>query len=99
MKESIKMKTNNYNFKLRVAGLIIKNNKLLLVEMDDSGFLCLPGGHVELGETTEESVKRELQEETRQDVSTLKYLGVIENYFINNNIVVNDFTLIENCKW
>lgn len=83
MRESIKMKTNDYNFKFRVSGLIIKNNKLLLVDMDDSGFLCLPGGYVELGETTEEAVKRELNEEIRQDVRIEKYLGVVENYFIN----------------
>ena len=36
MRESIKMKTNDYNFKFRVSGLIIKNNKLLLVDMDDT---------------------------------------------------------------
>ena len=48
MRESIKMKTNDYNFKFRVSGLIVKNNKLLLVEMDDSRFLCLPSGYVEL---------------------------------------------------
>ena len=63
MRESIKIKTDDYNFKFRVSGLIIRNNKLLLVDMDDSGFLCLPGGYVELGETTEEAVKRELVEE------------------------------------
>ena len=28
MRESIKMKNNDYNFKFRVSGLIIKNNKL-----------------------------------------------------------------------
>lgn len=83
MRESIKMKTNDYNFKFRVSGLIIKSNKLLLVDMDDSGFLCLPGGYVELGETTEEAAKRELTEEIRQDVRVEKYLGVVENYFIN----------------
>ena len=86
MRESIKMKTNDYNFKFRVSGLIIKNNKLLLVDMDDSGFLCLPGGYVELGETTEEAVKRELNEEIRQEVRIEKYLGVVENYFIKKNI-------------
>ena len=83
MRESIKMKTDNYNFKFRVSGLIIRNNKLLLVDMDDSGFLCLPGGYVELGETTEEAVKRELVEEIDNDVIVKKYLGVVENYFIN----------------
>ena len=83
MRESIKIKTDDYNFKFRVSGLIIRNNKLLLVDMDDSGFLCLPGGYVELGETTEEAVKRELIEEIGKDVIVKKYLGVVENYFIN----------------
>lgn len=83
MKESIKIKTEDYNFKFRVSGLIIKNNKLLLVDMDDSGFLCLPGGYVELGETTEVAVKRELLEEVGKNFDISKYLGVVENYFIN----------------
>ena len=83
MRESIKMKNNDYNFKFPVSGLIIKNNKLLLVDMDDNGFLCLPGGYVELGETTEEAVRRELKEEIQKDVKIEKYLGVVENYFIN----------------
>lgn len=38
MRESIKIKTEDYNFKFRVSGLIIKNNKILLVDMDNSGF-------------------------------------------------------------
>ena len=83
MRQSIKIKTNDYNFKFRVSGLIIKENKLLLVDMDDSGFLCLPGGYVELGETTEEAIKRELLEEVGINFSTTKYLGMVENYFIN----------------
>lgn len=83
MRESIKMKTEDYNFKFRVSGVIIKNDKLLLVNMDDSGFLCLPGGYVELGETTEEAMRRELLEEIGKKFEIDKYLGVVENYFIN----------------
>lgn len=83
MRTSINIKNDDYKFKFRVSGLIIRNNKLLTVEMDDSGFLCLPGGHVELGETTEEAVIRELYEETTKTVIIKKYLGVTENYFIN----------------
>lgn len=83
MRESIKIKTDDYNFKFRVSGLVIKNNKILLVDMDDSGFLCLPGGYVELGETTEEAVKRELAEEISKEFEISKYIGVVENYFVN----------------
>ena len=83
MSKSIKIKTEDYNFKFRVSGLVIKNNKLLLVDMDDSGFLCLPGGYVELGETTEVAIKRELVEEVGKKFDISKYLGVVENFFIN----------------
>ena len=83
MRESIKIKTDDYYFKFRVSGLIIKNNKILLVDMDNSGFICLPGGYVELGETTEVAVKRELLEEVGKKFDISKYLGVVENYFIN----------------
>ena len=83
MSKSIKIKTEDYNFKFRVSGLIIKNNKILLVDMDNSGFLCLPGGYVELGETTEIAIKRELLEEIGKKFEINKYLGVAENYFIN----------------
>lgn len=83
MRDSIKIKTDDYNFKFRVSGITINNGKVLLVDMDDSGFLCLPGGYVELGETTEEAILREMEEEIRKKFHIAKYLGVVENYFIN----------------
>jgi len=83
MRESIKMKTEELNFKFRVSGIVIKNDKVLFVEMDDSKFLCLPGGHVELGETTEQACLRELKEEVGKNFKIDKYCGVIENFFRN----------------
>ena len=83
MRKSIKMKTDDLNFKFRVSGIIIKNNKALFVDMDDSNFLCLPGGYVELGETTELACLRELNEEVRKEFKIEKYCGVIENFFRN----------------
>ena len=83
MRESIKMKTEKLNFKFRVSGIVIKDNKVLVVDMDDSGFLCLPGGYVELGETTEEACIRELEEEVGKKFKINEYCGVIENFFKN----------------
>ena len=46
MRESIKIKTDDYNFKFRVSGLIIKDNKDLLdklsngIEDTDNGKVC-----------------------------------------------------------
>ena len=87
MREHIKIKDEHYTFKFRVSGVIIKNGKVLLVEMDNAGFYCLPGGHVELGETTEEAMIREMKEETTKDTYIKKYLGNIENFFLNKHNV------------
>lgn len=81
MRESIRMKTKDFNFKFRVAGIIINDNKLLTVNTRQDDCLYLPGGYVELGETTEEAVKRELKEELLLDFEIKQYLGVLENYF------------------
>ena len=80
---NIRIKNDNFDFKFRVSGIFIKDNKILLVDMDDSGFLCLLGGHVELGEKTENALIRELLEETKKKIKIKKYLGVMENYFVN----------------
>jgi len=86
MRESIKMRTPDFNFKFRVSGIVLKDNKVLLVDMDNSGFLCLPGGYVELGETTEIAILREMQEEVSKKFSILKYCGIIENFFVNKRM-------------
>lgn len=83
MRDSIKVNTDDYNFKFRVSGIIKKDNKVLMVSMDDSDFLCLPGGYVELGEKTEIALLRELEEETGYKFKIKNYIGVIENFFIN----------------
>ena len=46
-----------------VAVLIIKGGKVLCAKRKDSEFLCGPGGHIEKGETYEQAVIREAQEE------------------------------------
>ena len=87
VREHIDIKNNHYTFKFRVSGIIVRDNRILLVEMDKAGFFCLPGGHVELGETTEEAMLREMKEETDKETYIKKYLGNIENFFINKHNV------------
>lgn len=61
--DDIKIKADNINFKYRVSGIVIINNKVLVVQIMDNGFYCLPGGHVKLGELSSQAIKREMREE------------------------------------
>lgn len=50
--------------------------KVLLTKRTDNGLWCLPGGGVDPGESVEETVIREVQEETRLTVRVLRLIGV-----------------------
>ena len=50
--------------------------KVLLTKRSDNGLWCLPGGGVDPGESVEETVIREVQEETGLTVRVLHLIGV-----------------------
>jgi nucleoside triphosphatase len=59
-----------------VGGLVFNSEGkiFLMVSPKWLGKYVLPGGHIELGETAEQALKRELKEETGLNVSGIKYL-------------------------
>ena len=56
--------------------LLNAQNQLLMMKRSDSGNWGVPGGAMELGETTEETARRELLEETGLKVDELTLFGV-----------------------
>lgn len=50
--------------------------KILLTRRDDNGRWCLPGGHMEVGESVEEACTREVEEETGLQVQVRRLIGV-----------------------
>ncbi len=73
-------KSNKLPIRINVNGAIIKDDKILLIEFKDENgtHYNLPGGGLELGETTNEGVKRECFEEAGIKVEVDKLLMVWE---------------------
>lgn len=64
-----------------VGAVVLHGGRVLLVRRGQApafGKWSLPGGLVELGETTEEAVRRELREECGSDVRVVGVAGVID---------------------
>ena len=64
---------------LAVDAIVVKNGKILLIRRANEPFKgkwALVGGFVEYGETTENAVKREVEEETGMKVEVKELLGV-----------------------
>ena len=69
------MTTNNPK-RIRAVAMIVNNGKILLIHRMNSGkeYYVFPGGGVENGETVEQAVLREVQEETSLEVKIEKLL-------------------------
>lgn len=79
----VKIKSDEGNFKFRVSGLVLHNDRVLTVNINDNGFYCLPGGHVHLGEDTDTAMRREIYEEIGVKAKDVKLMSVIESFFLN----------------
>ncbi|MCU9534248.1 NUDIX hydrolase [Streptococcus sp. CSL10205-OR2] len=72
---------NQTVFSVRGSAIIIENNQLLTYYNEEKEAYYLPGGAIEIGESTKEAVKREVMEElgVACQVSDLRF--VVENEF------------------
>lgn len=74
-----------------IGVLIKKGGKILLMKRGQKvshgrGEWALPGGHLEFGETFEESARREIKEEMGLKIGSLKFVGVfnVRDYLVQD---------------
>ncbi len=63
--------------KIAVNAVVFNDQRrVLLAQRTDNGLWCLPGGHVDLGETLEKACLRELFEETGLRGEVIRLIGI-----------------------
>lgn len=79
----IRSKIGNEMVILNFANACIVNekNEILLQKRREENRWGLPGGALELGESAEEALRREIREETGLEIRIEKLLGVYTKYF------------------
>lgn len=67
---------------VRAAGVLVRDSSVLLVrhEKPHASYWVVPGGHVDFGETVEETVRREYSEELSMSV------GLDSLVFVNDSV-------------
>ncbi len=76
--------TQEGRFNYRVCGMIIHNGKILAMHDERSPYFYLPGGRVQLHETAEEAVIREIREELNIDAKIARPLWLNQGFFIED---------------
>lgn len=80
---SLRKLTGHIPLILNAAGGIVLNEQkqVLLQERADGGW-CLPGGYLEFGESYREAVIREMKEDSGLDVVIVRDLGLYDDHYL-----------------
>jgi 8-oxo-dGTP pyrophosphatase MutT (NUDIX family) len=85
-------------FSLRVAGILVRGDRVLLAHTDGQDHWYLPGGRVKLGEPAAVALRRELDEELGLAVAEVRVRIVAENFFVvPDGVEVHELGLYAEC--
>jgi ADP-ribose pyrophosphatase YjhB (NUDIX family) len=80
-------------FNYRTVGVAIHDGMVLLHRAGEEPFWTLPGGRAEMGETSEQTILREIREELSTDVEVLRLLWLVENFFDYDGLSYHELAL------
>lgn len=89
----------NYRLNIRSAALIVHNNKVLVHKNKNDNGCRLPGGRVEIGESSKKAVKREIMEELGKKIEITGYAATIENFFEHSNKKFHEIYFLYNAEF
>lgn len=80
----------NYRFRYRTGGIIIKDDKMLFAKCSKKNYYYMIGGAVNLGETSLNCIEREIFEETGLKTEVEKLSVICENFFKEKNSEIDE---------
>ncbi|MDB8554473.1 NUDIX domain-containing protein [Turicibacter sanguinis] len=78
----VTFQTDVGRFNYHVAGVLIHENRLLVMTDERSPYYYLPGGRVSMNEESTMAIKREIKEELDVEVEATQLLWIVENFFV-----------------
>ena len=78
----VTFQTDVGRFNYRVAGVLIHENRLLVMTDERSPYYYLPGGRESMNEESTMAIKREIKEELDVEVEATQLLWIVENFFV-----------------
>lgn len=81
----LKIKTEQQEFHGRACGIIKQDDKFLIMRVNQTSYFHIPGGHIEIGEDSEQAIIREIKEEIGCDIQETNLFAIQENFWKRNN--------------
>jgi len=75
------LRTDDFVFDVRSAGVLVRDGKILVQREKYGSEYALPGGHVQMGETTVDALVHEYREETGADIRCERLLWTEECFW------------------
>ena len=76
----LKIKMEEEEFHCRSCGIIKQENYFLIMRVNETPYYHIPGGHIEIGEDSKQTIIREIKEEIGCDVQKANLFAVQENF-------------------
>ena len=96
MLADISFQEEHRRFRYKAAALIIEEGAVAFMTNPDESYFYPLGGAVQLGESSQEAVKREIQEETGQEYEIDRLVFIHENFFPAGNRTIGRTRLSRN---
>lgn len=81
MMEDLTVDLENGRLNCRAAAIITHNGKILFHKNTAEEHYALVGGRVQINESSDDTVKREIMEELGKEIELTGYVATVENFF------------------